>query len=559
MIDPDKLKRSGNRSGKNKTNSSNVDTSERRGGSHNNLDKVTGRSSQSSNGQTITSEILDWSERSGNSRSSKSKATVRDVDTSDERSGLQHLDKLKVKSSKSRVTSSSGSAYSNKSAKSHASNKSSKSHASNKSVKSHGSRKSDGAGHTASRHRENKDGSRISSGTHNGEQHKSSHKSSSHKKNIAAAADADELNNSLGLPIVPNQVSSTAIVVPRDKTMSKKSSKKNSAAAAVPAAIDCGITIVPRANKHHPPPPPPKEFKPKSVEKNKSQSIRSNTHKSKKLTSSQKTAVTSNTTPTAQTTSSSTFKPPLGVTLSIPPPPFMYSPASKSKPHLSSNPQDHLQDSPAPPIRTILRRNTPSSVGSSFSSNLSANYSDGLTHSPLTSASGTHQVHAPMLPRHNGWSVPLGVHKIICTAPGLKVTTQLHRRSVPVKLITSKVMNAGKRQDLILPPGSFVEIVETQVHGDRVRGRIVWEEERVEEEEEDDVVIADEKKKKSIKGRTSRLLKRTSRKNKKESAKNSPQVIVEKYEGWISLQWANKEENDGADNDEESNHRPVPM
>ena len=35
---------------------------------------------------------------------------------------------------------------------------------------------------------------------------------------------------------------------------------------------------------------------------------------------------------------------------------------------------------------------------------------------------------------------------------------------------------------MIIPPGPYVKILETRVHGDRVRGRIGWEEEEVERE-----------------------------------------------------------------------------
>ena len=125
----------------------------------------------------------------------------------------------------------------------------------------------------------------------------------------------------------------------------------------------------------------------------------------------------------------------------------------------------------------------------------------------------------------HGWSVPLGVHKITCASPGLAVTADVHRRSNAVKrkiikkslvddgstannttknngdgsssrMDRIKNMKRGKKsskkkkrykniktttsvvtRDLLLPPGSHVEILETHVHGGRVRGRIVWEEE----------------------------------------------------------------------------------
>lgn len=115
---------------------------------------------------------------------------------------------------------------------------------------------------------------------------------------------------------------------------------------------------------------------------------------------------------------------------------------------------------------------------------------------------------------NHGWSVPLGVHQVRCASPGLVVTTDVHRRSTVVKrkIIQKSLVEDGpatsigtkksssksllKRtkskkkinknlktttsvvtRNLVLPPGSHVEILETQVHGGRVRGRIVWEEE----------------------------------------------------------------------------------
>ncbi|KAL7443181.1 hypothetical protein ACHAXH_006629 [Discostella pseudostelligera] len=104
---------------------------------------------------------------------------------------------------------------------------------------------------------------------------------------------------------------------------------------------------------------------------------------------------------------------------------------------------------------------------------------------------------------NHGWSVPLGVHKVICSEPGLVVTTDSHQRSNAVKrkillkslveknkadtkkihLKRMKMKNNIKTvttvitRDLIIPPGSYVDILETCVHGGRIRGRIVWEEE----------------------------------------------------------------------------------
>ncbi|KAL7463009.1 hypothetical protein ACHAXS_003402, partial [Conticribra weissflogii] len=139
---------------------------------------------------------------------------------------------------------------------------------------------------------------------------------------------------------------------------------------------------------------------------------------------------------------------------------------------------------------------------------------------------------------HHGWTAPLGVYKIHCAPPGLVVTTDVHRRSKVVKRkIIKKCLkveddyddsssvhtsdshsqqghhhphddrgrtgilhrvgkkNKDKKQgkktggymlntsttvisrDLIIPPGSYVDVVETTMHGGRVRGKIFWEEE----------------------------------------------------------------------------------
>ena len=142
-------------------------------------------------------------------------------------------------------------------------------------------------------------------------------------------------------------------------------------------------------------------------------------------------------------------------------------------------------------------------------------------------------------PRNNhGWSVPLGVHRITCAPPGLAVTIDVHRRSNVVKrkiirksLVGQEVVvgggnnndattstsnrlkkmkrNHGRKKgggggdfkivtgvitrDLILPPGSYVEVMETRVHGGRVRGRIVWEEEVTTEVDRDLLLHLEEK------------------------------------------------------------------
>lgn len=125
---------------------------------------------------------------------------------------------------------------------------------------------------------------------------------------------------------------------------------------------------------------------------------------------------------------------------------------------------------------------------------------------------------------HNGWAVQLGVHKIVCSSPGLAVTTDIHRRSTAVKRKFVDINGKIAHKDLILPPGSYVEILETQVHGGRVRGRIAWE------EDEDLLPIPKDvlKKKRSF-------LKRP----KKKKIQESKSTILH---GWISLQWEEEED-----------------
>ena len=119
---------------------------------------------------------------------------------------------------------------------------------------------------------------------------------------------------------------------------------------------------------------------------------------------------------------------------------------------------------------------------------------------------------------NHGWQVPLGAHEIICSK-GLVVTTDIHRRSnvVKRKIIrksladTSTIKDGTKKtkmkrikkkkkynvkittsiitRDLILLPGTYVDILETCIHGGRVRGRISFEEE-VQTEVDRDLLIA---------------------------------------------------------------------
>ena len=152
---------------------------------------------------------------------------------------------------------------------------------------------------------------------------------------------------------------------------------------------------------------------------------------------------------------------------------------------------------------------------------------------------------------HNGWTVPLGVHKVICSIPGLVVSTHVHRRSTPVKRTVRDINNNCVEKDLILAPGAFVEVLETQVHGGRVRGRILLEEEDLEKS-------GNVHKKKKSKKKKSLLEKRLKRKSKifhrgrakkktgdEESCAGGDILSVDnlvKYSGWISLQWADDDE-----------------
>ena len=153
--------------------------------------------------------------------------------------------------------------------------------------------------------------------------------------------------------------------------------------------------------------------------------------------------------------------------------------------------------------------------------------------------------------QYNGWCVPLGVHKVICATPGLRVSTGVHRGSMAVKIPGQKVAT-----ELIIPPGTYVEILETQIHGERVRGRICWEIEIDTDEDDANDTPTEEKvkEKKSLKSHTSRILKR---KNKKSSSnidesEESRTTKLVTCEGWISIQWARSEEEEGNEDEIQS-------
>jgi len=169
---------------------------------------------------------------------------------------------------------------------------------------------------------------------------------------------------------------------------------------------------------------------------------------------------------------------------------------------------------------------------------------------------------------HNGWMAQLGVYKIVSPHPGLVVTQDVHRRSRTVKRRRRRVGVSNQHRDenhgngiheeterpeadLVIPPGSFVNVIETQTHGGRVRGKVVWE-----VEEENEVVEDSSSNRKgrlsSGLGRTSRFLRRGRKggKNNNEDLNSlaSNSVMTTKsmvsYTGWISLQWAEDDEDD---------------
>jgi len=302
-----------------------------------------------------------------------------------------------------------------------------------------------------------------------------------------------------------------------------------------------------------PPPPPPKKHSPS----NSSSSFGSKKqlpltpsitkrpkdeqHRNKSISSSQTTTETSSTTPTRPRSTTSTtprdnMRPPPLTAFSVP----TKQEDGSNIAELSRSHSTSLTQESSVPVRDVVpQHNRDMSSASSFCSNLSGNFSDMMSLSPTNDDLAVfNQPTTRTRPQHNGWSVPLGVHRVTCAMPGLQVTTQVHRRSIPVKVNRTVMSNYGtcevEKQNMIISPGSYVEVVETQVHGDRVRGRICWEE----EEEDTD---AQPKKKKTIKKRISRQIKRTTRRgregNKRGKSKEKVMKIVT-YEGWISLQWA---------------------
>jgi len=233
---------------------------------------------------------------------------------------------------------------------------------------------------------------------------------------------------------------------------------------------------------------------------------------------------------------------------------------------------------------------------------------------------------------NHGWQVPLGVHEVICSK-GLTVTTDIHRRSNVVKrkiirksLATSDTKDGIKKmkmkrikkkkqyinvktttniitRDLVLPPGTYVDILETCIHGGRVRGRISFEEEVLTEVDHDLLLAWEEEevrnqchlekkdkssqsKKKLSKAILSPLHRKASRdgheknlpfaselfdsvpvqqmnegqKNRSSisSTDQSSSSTTIKYNGWITLSWAGNV-NDSNEEDKGLFTQPIPL
>eukprot|EP00581_Thalassiosira_minuscula_P017615 CAMPEP_0183716172 /NCGR_PEP_ID=MMETSP0737-20130205/10166_1 /TAXON_ID=385413 /ORGANISM="Thalassiosira miniscula, Strain CCMP1093" /LENGTH=1275 /DNA_ID=CAMNT_0025945395 /DNA_START=232 /DNA_END=4059 /DNA_ORIENTATION=+ len=178
----------------------------------------------------------------------------------------------------------------------------------------------------------------------------------------------------------------------------------------------------------------------------------------------------------------------------------------------STPPPTIIEDAAAPP-------SSPSALSADFSNSFCSSKRSNINDPLLSSMKPPPLMPLAQPTQHNGWNVPLGVHKVVCKLPGLPVTTLVHRRSSPVR---------AHGNELIIPPGSHVEILETRAHGDRVRGRICWE-----------VEVEGPKKKKKKKGPMG-LLKKHGKKHKAKSTEvqevTGPKIVA-KYEGWISIQW----------------------
>ena len=252
----------------------------------------------------------------------------------------------------------------------------------------------------------------------------------------------------------------------------------------------------------------------------------------------------------------------------------------------------------------------------------------------INNASTTVTTTARTSESNHGWQVPLGVHKVICSK-GLTVTTDIHRRSNVVKrkiirksLATSdtsttkegtkkmKIKRIKKKKqfnvktttsiitrDLVLLPGTYVDVLETCIHGGRVRGRISFEEEVLTEVDNELLLAWEEEevrnqchlekkdkssqsKKKLSKAILSPLHRKASRdgheknlpfaselfdsvpvqqmnegqKNRSSisSTDQSSSSTTIKYNGWITLSWAGNV-NDSNEEDKGLFTQPIPL
>jgi hypothetical protein len=238
-----------------------------------------------------------------------------------------------------------------------------------------------------------------------------------------------------------------------------------------------------KGGKTPPPPPPPKKHSPSNSSSSfgsKKLAARPTTpssmkrpkdeqHRNKSISSSQTTTETSSTTPTRpRSTTSTTPKD----SMLRPPPLTAFSVPTKQEDgsnlaELSRSHSTSLTQESSVPVRDIVPlHNRDMSSASSFCSNLSGNFSDMMSLSPTNDDLAVfNQPTTRTRPQHNGWSVPLGVHRVTCAMPGLQVATQVHRRSIPVKVNRTVMSNYGtcevQKQNMIISPWTCVSTTST--------------------------------------------------------------------------------------------------
>ena len=185
-----------------------------------------------------------------------------------------------------------------------------------------------------------------------------------------------------------------------------------------------------------------------------------------------------------------------------------------------------------PPAKSKRRRSNKSSHSETKSLSETNTPVSALTITPVISSNASACSNITFGIPYNGWAVQLGVHRVVCSSPGLIVTTDVHRRSTAVQQKCLNINGKVSHKDLILPPGSYVEILETQVHGGRVRGRISWE------VDENFLPIS----KVVLKKKRIRIRKKKTSKVEK----------ITKINGWISLQWLEKNDREGRNENDRS-------